>query len=255
MIRVGDVMFASARRKIERESANVSKQESSIDFPDPRKAQEAGLIAVGGRLDRPTLLLAYQLGIFPWPQEGYPLLWFSPEERGVLFFDEIHLPRSWKKLQTISTQYRFSKNEAFAEVIHACQTQKRKGQSGTWITDEVEKGYCDFHQAGYAHSFEVWREGQLIGGLYGVLVDGVFSGESMFHREDDASKRVLLWTVNSLQSEGLKWMDTQMVTSVVGALGARLIPRDEYLSLLRNTREGVKKRNRPAMDSGSKRRS
>lgn len=208
---------------------------SSIDFPDPRQAMVEGLIAVGGRLDVGTLFHAYRRGIFPWPQEGYPMLWFSPEQRGVLFFDELHIPRRWRSLEKLPLGYRLSRNEAFRQVIEACRGQTRAGQSGTWITPEVVEGYVRFHQAGFAQSFELWRGDDLVGGLYGVMVDGVFAGESMFHRETDASKRVLLHVIRTLSGEGLTWMDTQMVTPVTASFGARTLSRDEYLTLLRRS--------------------
>lgn len=208
---------------------------SSIDFPDARQAMAEGLIAVGGRLDVGTLFHAYRRGIFPWPQEGYPMLWFSPEQRGLLFFDELHIPRRWKKLQEAPDGARFAQNEGFRQVVENCQRQLRPGQSGTWITPEVVSAYVRFHQAGFARSYELWRGRDLLGGLYGVMVDGVFAGESMFHAEPDASKRVLLYAVRSLAAEGLTWMDTQMVTPVVAAFGGRSLPRDEYLTLLRRS--------------------
>jgi leucyl/phenylalanyl-tRNA--protein transferase len=208
---------------------------SSIDFPDPRQAMAEGLIAVGGRLDVGTLFHAYRRGIFPWPQEGYPMLWFSPEQRGVLFFDELHVPRRWRGLERPPAGTRFSRDEAFREVVEACRGQKRPGQQGTWITPEIVEAYVRFFEAGFARSYELWRDGRLVGGLYGVMVDGVFSGESMFHREDDASKRVLLHAIHALRDEGLTWMDTQMVTPVVAAFGGRTLARDEYLTLLRRS--------------------
>lgn len=206
---------------------------SSIDFPDPRHAYEQGLVAVGGRLDVGTLYHAYRRGIFPWPQEGLPMLWFSPEERGVLFFDELHVPRRWRSLLKPEPALRFSENAAFRDVVRACQAQPRPGQAGTWILDEMIDAYENLRRAGLARSFEVWRGDSLVGGLYGVFVEGVFSGESMFHREDDASKRALLFAVERLKADGLSWMDTQMVTPVVEAFGGRLMPRDEYLKLMR----------------------
>lgn len=208
---------------------------SSIDFPDPRQAMAEGLIAVGGRLDVGTLFHAYRRGIFPWPQEGYPMLWFSPEQRGVLFFDELRIPRRWRALRRLPEGYRFSRDRAFRDVVDACREQRRPGQHGTWITTEIVEAYERFFAAGFARSYELWRGEELVGGLYGVMVDGVFSGESMFHREDDASKRVLLQTVRSLEEEGLRWMDTQMVTPVVAAFGGRNLTRDEYLTLLRRS--------------------
>lgn len=212
---------------------------SSIQFPNPRQALAQGLVAIGGRLDVGTLYHAYRRGIFPWPQEGFPMLWFCPDERGILFFDELKIPRSLVRSLRGNKDYRFTRNQAFAEVVEACRLQSRPGQDGTWILPEMVEAYVNFHRAGFAHSFEVWKNEDLVGGLYGVLVEGVFSGESMFHRERDASKRALIFCVESLRADGLKWMDTQMVTGVVERLGGRLIPRDEYLTLMEKTKESL----------------
>lgn len=210
---------------------------STIDFPDPRRAMAEGLVAVGGRPDVGTLHHAYRRGIFPWPQEGYPLLWFCPETRGVLFFDELHIPRRWRRNLGDLSGLRFTRDTCFRQVVEACRGQRRPGQSGTWITPELVDAYERFHQAGFARSFEVWRGDTLVGGLYGVMVRGVFSGESMFHAETDASKRALLFSVQCLQAEGLTWMDTQMVTPVVEAFGGRSLSRDDFLLLLRRSQK------------------
>lgn len=211
---------------------------SSLKFPDPEDGTMVdGLVAVGGRLDVGTLYHAYRQGIFPWPQEGLPMLWFSPEERGVLFFDELHVPRRAKGLLKPDPGLHFAENTAFRRVVEACQRQPRPGQAGTWILPEMVDAYENFHRAGFARSFEVWRGDDLIGALYGVFVEGVFSGESMFHVEDDASKRALLFAVERLRAEGLRWIDTQMVTPVVAAFGGRLVDRAEYLEMLREEQE------------------
>lgn len=208
---------------------------SSVDFPDPRRSMAEGLVAIGGKLDVGTLYHAYARGIFPWPQPELPMLWFSPEERGVLIFDEMKIPRRWRAMLKDRGGLRFTRDEAFRRVVEACRKQPRPGQDGTWILPEMVEAYENFHAAGFARSYEVWRGEELVGGLYGVFVEGAFSGESMFHLEDDASKRALHFAVESLRAEGLKWMDTQMVTPVVENFGGRLIPRDEYLKMLRET--------------------
>ncbi len=211
---------------------------SALDFDLAEFDLSEGLVAVGGRLDLGTLFQAYYHGIFPWPQEGLPLLWFSPDPRGVLFFEDFHLSerlqKEWKKK---SKEYDFTFNKAFERVVTECQTQYRPGQEGTWILPKLKKAYIEFHRAGFAHSVECWRGDQLVGGLYGVLVQGVFSGESMFHKESNTSKWCLMQTVNRLRELGLSWMDTQMVTPVVAALGGREIPREEYLKLLGRAHE------------------
>ena len=148
---------------------------------------EDGLIAVGGTLDVATLFHAYKKGIFPWPQVGYPMLWFSPEKRGVIDFSELHIPRSLAKLQTRG-EYTFTLDQSFEQVIDACQRQPRKSQPGTWIVPELKSAYIRFHEAGFAHSVECWKGEQLVGGIYGVFVEGIFSGESMFHELPNVSK-------------------------------------------------------------------
>lgn len=213
---------------------------SILDFDLAEFDISEGLVAVGGRLDLGTLFQAYYHGIFPWPQEGLPLLWFSPDPRGVLFFDDFHLSdrleREWKKK---ASEYEFTFNKAFERVVTECQTQYRPGQEGTWILPELKRAYIEFHRAGFAHSVECWRGDQLVGGLYGVLVQGVFSGESMFHKENNTSKWCLLQTVKRLRELGLSWMDTQMVTPVVASLGGKEIPRTEYLKLVKASHRGM----------------
>lgn len=206
-------------------------------FPDPKLDYEEGLVGVGGTLEVPVLLEAYSKGIFPWPQEGYPMLWFCPEKRGVLKFDHFRIPTSLKKKLKTYQNIRFTKNQNFAEVIQACADQKRLNQQGTWISDKIINAYIDFHNAGYAHSWEVWEEDLLVGGGYGVFCQGVFSGESLFHRKTNMSKLALIQMVEDLKTQGLKWMDTQMVTPLLKAFGAEEIPKKQYLKLLSITQE------------------
>lgn len=209
--------------------------QSSVDFPEPRETFAEGLVAIGGRVDVGTLYHAYRRGIFPWPQENLPMLWFSPEQRGVLFFDQLRVPRSLQRSQRRTPDLRLTLDQAFVEVVEACRLQKRPGQAGTWILPEMVEAYRRFHEAGFAHSVEVWRGDNLVGGVYGVFVEGVFSGESMFHRETDASKKALLFLIDHLRQRGVQWMDTQMVTPVVAALGGTLIPRDQFLRLMKES--------------------
>lgn len=208
---------------------------SSIDFPDPRRAWTDGLVTIGGSLDVGTLYHAYWRGIFPWPQDGLPMLWFCPEQRGILFFKDLHVPKRLQRSLEKDAALRYTMNEAFEQVVRACQQQPRPGQQGTWILPEVLEAYVNFHRAGFARSFEVWRDEQLVGGMYGVCVEGVFSGESMFHRESDASKKALIFAAEQLRSEGFEWIDTQMVTPVVEALGGKLISRADYLRLMKES--------------------
>jgi leucyl/phenylalanyl-tRNA--protein transferase len=205
------------------------------EFPDPRSANADGIVAVGGDLHPESLLLAYRQGIFPWPVEGVPLLWFCPAERSVLAFADLHIPRSLARARTHTT-LRFTLDEAFAEVIRACAATPRPGQNGTWITAEVIAAYVRFHRLGHAHSVEAWHGARLVGGVYGVDVDGAFAAESMFYDEPNASKLALLHLIERLQARGLDWLDTQVMTPHVARLGARMIPRDEFLDQLRRTR-------------------
>lgn len=209
------------------------KWRSSVDFPDPRETLAEGIIAVGGKLDVGTLYTAYSQGIFPWPQEGLPLLWFSPERRGILDFAKFHVPKSLNKFYRHNPQIEFTINRDFDHVIEECARQARPGQEGTWILSGLKKSYKDFHRQGYAHSVEVREDNILVGGIYGVLVKGVFSGESMFHKKDNMSKLALWFLVEHLKSKGHQWMDIQMVTPVVEAFGGEYIEREEYLERLK----------------------
>ena len=200
----------------------------SIEFPNPRQATKEGLVAVGGTMNLETLRAAYRKGIFPWPQEGFPPLWFCPDPRGVLDFEDFHVPRSLKKFAR-KIDWLFTVNEAFSEVIRACQDQPRPGQTGTWIVPQMVPAYEKLYRAGEALSLECWADGVLVGGIYGVLINGLFSGESMFHHVDNASKMALWKLVEHLQGMGHTWMDIQMVTDVTKQMGGKYIAREEFL--------------------------
>jgi leucyl/phenylalanyl-tRNA--protein transferase len=207
----------------------------NVKFPDPWLLPEEsdGLIYIGGNLAVETLILAYSQGIFPWPlEEAYPLFWFCPEPRGVLDFDDLHVPKSLAKLLR-KNEFRVTFNQAFPRVIEECAKQPRPGQEGTWIVPAILPAYEAFHREGYAHSVEVWRGDALVGGLYGVSVQGVFSGESMFHLEPNTSKLALLAMAEKLRELGLKWMDIQMLTPVTELLGGHYISRRDFLVRLR----------------------
>lgn len=197
---------------------------------DPKRADENGLVAVGGRLEHEILLQAYNRGCFPWPQEGLPLLWFSPKERGVLDFNELHISRSLRRLLK-SHPWTISFNQAFSAVMRMCAQVTRPGQRGTWILPEMIEPYSRLSALGSALSCEVWnQQGELVGGLYGVLTQHYFSAESMFYTESGASKVAFVKMVSYLESEkGLKWMDIQVLTPVTQSLGGKLIPQIEFL--------------------------
>ncbi len=226
---------------------NIRKQLSTgqVNFPDPWLLPEEsdGLIYIGGSLCVETLVQAYSSGIFPWPlEEIYPLFWFCPEPRGVIDFQDLHIPKSLARLRKKGI-YRCTFNQAFTKVMEACAAQPRPGQEGTWIVPSLLPAYEEFHKQGYAHSIEVWRtdpaagpseRDELVGGLYGVYVKGVFSGESMFHREPNTSKIALVEMALKLQSLGLQWMDIQMLTPVTELLGGHYISRRDFLMRLRD---------------------
>lgn len=198
-----------------------------MTFPHPSTASPEGIVAVGGDFELELLQEAYNNGIFPWPHEGMPLLWFSPDPRGVLDFSELHIPRSLQKLLR-KNPYTFSVNKNFWFVITACQEVDR-GDHGTWITDEMKKAYFELHKAGGAVSVECWNGTELVGGIYGVMSKKYFSAESMFFTESNCGKMCFVKLVEYLSGIGHTWMDVQMVTGVVGTFGAKLIDRDDFL--------------------------
>ncbi|KYG61484.1 leucyl/phenylalanyl-tRNA--protein transferase [Bdellovibrio bacteriovorus] len=205
---------------------------SSVEFPDPRDTLAEGIIAVGGRLDVATLYEAYSRGIFPWPQEGMPMLWFSPERRGVLIFKEFKVPESLRRFRRKHPEITFTVNKDFQQVLEECAKQPRPHQQGTWITPAMKRAYLDFFNEGFGLSIEVRENNIVIGGIYGVLVEGVFSGESMFYKKPNASKLALWYLVDHLQSQGHEWIDVQMVTPVVESMGGKYVDREVYLTML-----------------------
>lgn len=203
-----------------------------VEFPPIESADEHGLVAIGGDLEIDSLLLAYSQGIFPWPiSEEYPLAWFSPDPRGILAFDKLHLSKSLRKfLKKNPYEVRFNTN--FEAVIMNCARVKRNDQSSTWITQEIINSYIELHRQGYAYSIETYREDILVGGVYGVCINRFYSGESMFHTEDNASKVALVSLLYLLKQRDIGWIDTQMVTPVVETLGGLEIPRETFLQML-----------------------
>jgi leucyl/phenylalanyl-tRNA--protein transferase len=204
--------------------------EKELFFPPVHLSEPDGLLAMGGDLSPERLLLAYRNGIFPW-YEGEPILWWCPDPRFVLFPDNLKISRSMQTLFK-KNYFEFSTNTAFKEVIHNCKQTKRPGQSGTWITNEVEKAYINMHRLGYAHSAEAWKDGILIGGLYGIKLGKVFFGESMFSGESNASKFAFIKYVQQLKQEGIELIDCQVYTGHLESLGARMITRENFVSRL-----------------------
>ena len=204
---------------------------SLINFPDPRDAAYSDIVVIGGSLTAVNLLSAYRQGIFPWPIEGLPLTWFCPRERGVIEFKDLHVPRSLVRVKR-RAPFRFTVDQDFGAVIRACAKAKRAGEEGTWITPEMIRAYCDLHERGHAHSVETWEGDLLVGGVYGVDAGGAFSGESMFFLRPNASKLALLYLIEHLAARGLEWIDIQMLTPHMEALGAKLISREEFIERL-----------------------
>jgi leucyl/phenylalanyl-tRNA--protein transferase len=203
-------------------------------FPDPSTADADGLVGFGADLEPETLVHAYRQGIFPWPHPGMPLPWFSPDPRGVIWLGGLRTSRSLRQ-RLRHSGWETTVDRAFERVVAACAERYRP--EGTWITRDMRVAYLRLHRFGQAHSLEVWRDEELIGGLYGVSVGGVFTGESMFHHATDASKVALVDLVDRLAEAGGRLIDVQLVTEHLATLGARPMPRREYLSLLRGVRD------------------
>lgn len=197
-------------------------------FPDPALADPDGLLAVGGDLRAERLLLAYKNGIFPWFSENDPICWYAPHERCVIFPGEIYISKSMRKVLKEGL-FDITYDQGFESVISNCAGVSRKGQPGTWITNEMQQAYIGLHKMGYAHSVEVWREGQLVGGLYGLHMGGVFCGESMFSLQTNASKSALIWLA---QQGGFSLIDCQLPNDHLMSLGAVMISRADYLKIL-----------------------
>ncbi len=202
-------------------------------FPALEEAEDIGLLAIGGDLSPERLLLAYSLGIFPWYNEGEPILWWSPDPRCVLFPAELHISRSLKRFMRKST-YRISFNENFPGVIYWCRGLRAGlDGSGTWITPEMRSAYLRLHELGFAHSVECWDEDQLVGGLYGVSIGRCFFGESMFSRRANASKMTLARLMEYLKQKDFLLLDCQQTTEHLLSMGARDISRAEFKRCLR----------------------
>lgn len=202
--------------------------EEELVFPHPSLAEEDGLLAIGGDLSRDRLVLAYQNGIFPWFNEGDPICWFAPHERCVIFPDKVKVSKSMRKV-IADGYFRVTMDQAFEQVIVNCAKVPRVGQDGTWITDKMQNAYIDLHQNGWAHSVEVWFEDQLVGGLYGLEINGVFCGESMFSRMSNASKTALIWLC---RTNRYRLIDCQVPNDHLMSLGAEMIPREGYTLIL-----------------------
>ena len=201
-----------------------------LHFPDVEEADEEGLLAIGGDLSEKRLLLAYTKGIFPWYQ-GEDILWWSPDPRFVLYPEELRISRSMNQLIR-KGYFDFSVDKDFQSVISHCKTIGRRGQDGTWITNDIQEAYCRLHALGFAHSAEARKDGRLVGGLYGVRLGKVFFGESMFSQESNASKFAFIKYVELLKDQGVALIDCQVYTEHLESLGSRMIPRKTFVKEL-----------------------
>jgi leucyl/phenylalanyl-tRNA--protein transferase len=197
-------------------------------FPSPLRANAEGLVAIGGDLSVPRLLLAYRNGIFPWTDK--PITWWSPDPRAIFELDQFHVSHSLAKVIRKGV-FQVTTNHAFIEVMKGCAASGPDRRT-TWITREFLKAYTQLHEQGHAHSLECWQDGKLVGGIYGVAIGGFFAGESMFHRVSNASKIALYYLIEHLRRRNFSLFDIQMLTPITSSLGAIQIPRVEYLNRL-----------------------
>lgn len=203
--------------------------DDEIVFPEPKLADPDGLLAIGGDLSTERLLLAYKNGIFPWFSDDDPICWYAPHERCVIFPKRIKVSKSMSKVMG-SGLFSITWNKVFAEIIENCANAKRKDQPGTWITGQMQEAYIRLNEEGHAASVEVWMDGRLVGGLYGVLIGDVFCGESMFSLVSNASKAALIWLC---ETNKFKLIDCQLPNDHLMSLGAEMISSADYKSILR----------------------
>lgn len=225
--------YVSSQKKLSAIFVSVifALEDKKLIFPPVHLAEPDGLLAMGGDLSVERLVLAYKNGIFPW-YEGDVILWWCPHPRFVLFPDELNINKTSKAVLK-NTNFEFTINRSFKEVIHQCKNIKRPGQTGTWITDEVENAYCKMHEMGYAHSAEAWNGNKLVGGLYGIRLGNVFFGESMFSKQSNASRFAFLKYLQLLKEEGVQLIDCQVYTEYLESFGARMIGRKEFICQIR----------------------
>jgi len=202
-------------------------------FPPVSETDEDGILAVGGDLSPERLLLAYQNGIFPWFEDDDPIIWWSPNPRMVLFFDELVISKSMRNILN-RKMFKVTFNQNFREVISNCKKIKRDGQNGTWITDDMVEAYVKLHELGVAKSVEVWFNEELVGGLYGIDLGHVFCGESMFSTVSNASKVAFITLAQQLQKNNYKLIDCQVYNDHLAGLGCREIEREDFLTVLKS---------------------
>ncbi len=200
-------------------------------FPPVHQASAEGIVAIGGDLSPERLMLAYRSGIFPWFEDDEPILWWSPPERMVLLFPELKISKSMRNIINRGI-FKVTWNTAFEQVIKNCRTIKRDGQPGTWITPEMVTAYCKLHELGYAKSVEVWQDGELVGGLYGIDLGHIFCGESMFSKVSNASKMAFIALAKKLELENYRLLDCQVYNDHLDSLGACEILREDFIEVL-----------------------
>ena len=216
----------------------IYRLSEEIIFPPVDWADPEGILAVGGDLSPERVLTAYGNGIFPWYSPGDPIIWWSPDPRMVLFPSELKISRSMRPILN-GNRFRVTFDQAFEQVIEACAAIPRKGQSGTWITEEMKAAYIQLHQYGYAHSVEVWEGKDLVGGLYGESLGSMFFGESMFSNVSNASKAGFITAVKKLEAIGFTLIDCQVHTDHLASMGAREIPRSSFMQYLQQALEST----------------
>lgn len=200
-------------------------------FPPVHQASAEGILAIGGDLSPERLMLAYRSGIFPWFEDDEPILWWSPSERMVLLFPELKVSKSMRNIINRGI-FKITWNTAFEQVIKNCRSIKRDGQPGTWITPEMVTAYCKLHELGFAKSVEVWQDGELVGGLYGIDLGHVFCGESMFSKVSNASKIAFIALAQKLERENYLLLDCQVYNDHLDSLGACEILREDFMEVL-----------------------
>ena len=225
----------------------VFELDSAPTFPPPHFAEPDGLLAVGGDLSPRRVLTAYASGIFPWPHEGYPLLWFSPDPRMVLVPEELHIARRLRR-RLRQRPFRITLDQACARVIENCAHMPRSAGTGTWITAEMSLAYQRLHELGFVHSAEAWRGDDLVGGIYGISLGGIFIGESMFHRADDASRAAFIALVLQIRRWGFGLLAAQVPTEHIAHYGGRPWPRRRYLKRLAELLDRPTRRGRWKLD-------
>lgn len=205
--------------------------EKDFSFPDPNLADEEGVLAVGGNLKSTTLVEAYSLSLFPWFEPDSPIIWWTPDPRFVLYPENIRIQKSMRSIFN-QNKFQFSFNTCFTDVLINCASIKRKDQQGTWIDERIIKAFTNLHKKGWCHSIEVWKNKQLVGGLYGILIGNIFFGESMFSKEQNASKAALVYLCKNHKTLGIHLIDCQVHTTHLEFLGAEFMNRKEFLRIL-----------------------